>query len=97
MAHDYLPPSYSDTINGIYSVTPTQSGNVYAVDFTTDYNNDVWLNIRAVTKTDTTTGAEVSVPNGLKMSQDANGIWHIVGKLYSPDTVFVKFRAFKWR
>lgn len=97
MAHDYLPPSYSSTINGIYSVTPTQSGNVYTVDFTTDYNNDVWLNIRDVTKTDTTTGAEVSVPNGLKMSQDANGIWHIVGKLYSPDTVSVKFRAFKWR
>lgn len=97
MAHDYLPPSYSSTINGIYSVTPTQSGDIYAVDFTTDYNNDVWLNIRDVTKTDTTMGAEISVPNGLKMSQDANGIWHIVGKLYSPDTVSVKFRAFKWR
>lgn len=97
MAHDYLPPSYNGIIEGGYPVTPTQSGDVYTVDYKTDYNNDVWLNIRDVTKNDTQTGAEISVPNGLKMSQDANGVWHIVGKLYSPDTVFVKFRAFKWR
>lgn len=102
MAHDYLPPAYTDKLNGGITLYPNDTsadnpvkkvGDEYVVDWQTTYGNAYWVNIRGVNKPNDT----ATVPNGLKPYQDANGIWHIVGKLYTDDNVVLKITAFKWR
>lgn len=102
MAHDYLPPAYTDKLDGGITLYPNDTsadnpvkkvGDEYVVDWQTTYDNEYWVNIRGVNKPNDT----ATVPNGLKPYQDANGIWHIVGKLYTDDNVVLKITAFKWR
>lgn len=102
MAHDYLPPAYTDKLDGGITLYPNDTsadnpvkkvGDEYVVDWQTSYGNAYWVNIRGVNKPNDT----ATVPNGLKPYQDANGIWHIVGKLYTDDNVVLKITAFKWR
>jgi hypothetical protein len=102
MAHDYLPPAYTDKLDGGITLYPNDTsadnpvkkvGDEYVVDWQTTYDNAYWVNIRGVNKPNDT----ATVPNGLKPYQDANGIWHIVGKLYTDDNVVLKITAFKWR
>lgn len=102
MAHDYLPPAYTDKLDGGITLYPNDTsadnpvkkvGDEYVVDWQTTYGNAYWVNIRGVNKPNDT----ATVPNGLKPYQDANGIWHIVGKLYTDDNVVLKITAFKWR
>lgn len=102
MAHDYLPPAYTDKLDGGITLYPNDTsadnpvkkvGDEYVADWQTTYGNAYWVNIRGVNKPNDT----ATVPNGLKPYQDANGIWHIVGKLYTDDNVVLKITAFKWR
>lgn len=43
MTHDYLQPAYLQKTTAIVSVTPTSAGKMFAVDYTTAYDNNVWI------------------------------------------------------
>jgi hypothetical protein len=43
MAHDYLPFAYSQKTTDTVTVTPISSGKMYTVDYTTAYDNSVWI------------------------------------------------------
>ena len=80
MTHDYLQPAYLQKTTAIVSVTPTSAGKMFAVDYTTAYDNSVWIST-----------------DKFSAKQDENGIWHVVGKTYHPDTVNVELSIFTWR